>query len=203
MRSEMKRGLIRGAVLSGALAVGMLLYFYVSRPDQPQVVLDESIASIGGPFQLVDTEGDRFDSQSLRGRPYAIFFGFTHCPDVCPTTLSRLVSLRRQMGEDGGAFDIVFVSVDPARDTPEELGRYVSLFDTPIIGLTGSEEQVERVKDEFGIFSEQVPIGNGAYTIDHTATVFLMDRQGNFFSALDVHDREEAALAKLRRLIDA
>ncbi|MBC2776641.1 SCO family protein [Parasphingopyxis marina] len=202
MSGERNRGLRRGLILCAALLAGLLGYLCLPPYEQPETVLDESIASIGGPFELLGTDGDAFGSAELRGRPFAIFFGFTHCPDVCPTTLSRLASLRQEMGEGGDAFDIVFVTVDPARDTPGDMARYLSLFHTPIIGLTGSEAQIEAVKEEFGIYAEQVPLGNGAYTVDHTATVFLMDEEGNFFSALDVHDRNEDAIARLRRLID-
>ena len=105
---------------------------------------------------MVDSKGQPFASSKLAGRPYAIFFGFTHCPDVCPTTLARLVKLRRQLGADDAAFQIVFVTVDPERDGPAEVGRYADLFGAPVIGLTGSPAQVARVKKDYGIFSEKV-----------------------------------------------
>lgn len=161
------------------------------RPEPTQV-------SFGGPFTLIDSKGQPFASNKLAGRPYAIFFGFTHCPDVCPTTLARLVNLRRQMGDDQ-AFQILFVSVDPERDGPAEVGRYSALFDAPIIGLTGSPAQIAQVKKQFGIFSEKVGTGEN-YTVDHTATVLLFDRNGQFQSTISPDEGDQAALAKLKRL---
>ena len=163
---------------------------------------DKSGASLtlAGPFTLVGADGRPFSSVRLNGRPHAIFFGFTHCPDVCPTTLARLVRLRNQMGRGKEAFDILFVSVDPERDGPAEVGAYANLFGSPVIGLTGSPAQVEQVKKQFGIFSQKVPDGDGDYTVDHTATVLLFDRSGKFDSTI-AHDEQDApALAKLRRI---
>ena len=157
--------------------------------------------SIGGPFTLVDGEGETFSSTKLSGRPYAIFFGFTHCPDVCPTTLAELVRLREAVGGEE-AFDIVFVTVDPARDGPEEMARYTGLFGTPIIGLTGSEAQVEKAMEQFGvaaIVDEQSD--PEAYDVNHTASVFLVDRQGRFEATIAPEESEDAARAKLERLI--
>lgn len=158
--------------------------------------------AMGGPFTLVGADGQPFSSARLNGRPYAIFFGFTHCPDVCPTTLARLVRLRNQLGKGDGAFDIVFVSVDPERDGPKEVGAYAKLFDSPVIGLTGSPAQIEQVKKQFGIFSQKVPDGSGGYSVDHTATILLFDRQGKFDSTIAHEEQDPAALAKLRRIAD-
>ena len=155
--------------------------------------------SFGGPFTLVDSKGQPFASSKLTGRPYAIFFGFTHCPDVCPTTLARLVKLRRQLGSGDGAFQIVFVTVDPERDGPAEVGKYANLFDAPVIGLTGSPEQIARVKKNYGIFSEKVASGD-AYSVDHTASVLLFAKDGQFQSTISPGEGDQAAVGKLRRL---
>ena len=155
--------------------------------------------SFGGPFTLVDSKGQPFASSKLAGRPYAIFFGFTHCPDVCPTTLAKLVKLRRQLGAGDAALRIVFVTVDPERDGPAEVGRYADLFGAPVIGLTGSTAQIAQVKKAYGIFSEKAGIGE-SYTVDHTATVLLFDRKGQFQSTISPDETDAAALAKLKRL---
>ena len=178
-------------------AVGAgLLYWWRPVTEQPQQ--SSTQVSFGGPFTLVDSQGRPFASSRLAGRPYAIFFGFTHCPDVCPTTLARLVKLRRQLGSDE-AFQIVFVTVDPERDGPAEVGRYADLFGSPVIGLTGSPTQIARVKKDYGIFSEKA--GTGAdYSVDHTATVLLFDRSGQFQSTISPEESDAAALAKFRRL---
>jgi protein SCO1/2 len=178
-----------------ALVAAGALYF---RRQAPQQQAAGSQVSFGGPFTLVDSKGQPFSSGKLAGRPFAMFFGFTHCPDVCPTTLARLVTLRKQLG-DQGAFNIVFVTVDPERDGPEEVGRYAELFGAPVIGLTGSTAQIAHVKKEFGIFSEKVGTGD-TYTVDHTATVLLFDRDAHFQSTIAPDETDAAALAKLRRL---
>jgi len=157
--------------------------------------------SVGGPFELVTPDGRRFTDADLKGKPFAIFFGFTRCPDVCPTTLTRLANLREQLGEDGGKFEIVFVSVDQDQDSPADIGSYVALFDTPILGLTGSQEQIDAIVKAYHVFYRRIPLEGGDYTIDHTASVFLMDRAGRLQSIIDHKESQDMALAKLRRLV--
>lgn len=183
-------------VALAAITAGALLWRSF---DAPLLKPTPAQVSFGGPFTLVDAKGQPFTSGKLAGKPYAIFFGFTHCPDVCPTTLARLVKLRRQTGGDG-AFRIVFVTVDPERDGPREVGSYAGLFGSPIIGLTGSEAQIARAKKAYGIFSEKVGSGE-TYTVDHTATVLLFDRDQKFQSTISPEESDEAALAKLKRLV--
>jgi protein SCO1/2 len=119
---------------------------------------------------------------------------------VCPTTLQRLVKLRDELGRGDEAFTIVFVTVDPERDGPKEVGSYASAFRAPIIGLTGSPAQVDRVKELYGIFSQKVPDESGGYTIDHTATAMLFDRNGQFFATVSPQEQDAPALAKLKRM---
>lgn len=159
-----------------------------------------SLASIGGPFTLTGSNGQPFQSSRLNGKPAAIFFGFTHCPDVCPTTLARLVKLRRQLGKGDDAMSIVFITVDPERDGPAEVGSYASLFGAPVIGLTGNSADIERIKKQFGVFSQKVDQPGGGYSVDHTATVFLMDRNGHFIATLAPDEGDGVALEKLKRL---
>jgi len=155
---------------------------------------------MGGPFTLTGADGKPFPSTRLAGKPYAIFFGFTHCPDVCPTTLSRLVQLRQQLKSGDHPFEIVFVSVDPERDGPSEVGKYAELFNSPIIGLTGSSTQIEQVKKQYGIYSRKVPDGSGSYSVDHTATVLLFDRNGQFSATVAPDEQDGPALEKLKRI---
>ena len=189
------RILLWALVAVAAVAAG-LLYWQLPAPQQPPPTATQ--VSFGGPFTLVDSKGQPFASSKLAGRPYAIFFGFTHCPDVCPTTLARLVKLRRQLGSDD-AFRILFVTVDPERDGPAEVGRYAELFGSPVIGLTGSPAQIARVKKDYGIFSEKVGTGSD-YSVDHTASVLLFDKAGQFQSTISMEENDQAALAKLKRL---
>ncbi|HUG45847.1 MAG TPA: SCO family protein [Sphingomicrobium sp.] len=157
-------------------------------------------ASFGGPFTLVGSDKKPFSSSRLAGKPYAIFFGFTHCPDVCPTTLARLVKLRKELGKGEDSFNIVFVSVDPERDGPEQVATYETAFGGPVIALTGSPAQVDRVKKQYGIFSQQVPLEGGSYTVDHTATALLFDRQSEFVATISPVEQDAPVLDKLERI---
>lgn len=178
------------------------LAFLLLRPAQDssagRTMVTES--SFGGPFTLVGSDGRPFPSSRLAGKPYAIFFGFTHCPDVCPNTLGRLVKLRGDLGNGEDAFNIVFVSVDPDRDTPGQVATYADAFGGPVIPLTGSPAQVEQVKKQYGIFSEKVPVEGGDYTVDHTATVLLFDRNGEFVATISPDEANAPALDKLKRI---
>jgi len=184
------------------LAAGVRLYALLNRDGQPSETATYA-DTVGGPFALTAPDGSTVTDRTLAGKPFALFFGFTRCPDVCPTTLARLAQLRKRMGEDGGKFAIVFVSVDPQFDTPEDIGPYVALFDTPIIGLTGTKEQIDAIVGAYHAFYEKVPTEGGGYTVDHTASVFLMDREGKLQSIIDHHESAETSLAKLERLVSA
>ena len=164
----------------------------------PQVRSDTSAqAGFGGPFTLVGGDGRPFSSASLAGKPYAIYFGFTRCGDVCPTTLARLVKLRNQSGGDD-AFNIVFVTIDPKNDGPKEVGQYATLFNAPIIGLTGSPAQIDQVKKQYGIFAEPAPHAMPGKEMEHTATVLLFDRNGRLAGTIATDESDAAALAKLK-----
>ena len=183
------------AVAMALVAGGFLL---LRKPAQRPPVQSIELSSMGGPFTLVGSNGQPFSSAKLNGKPYVIFFGFTHCPDVCPTTLARLVKLRQQLGAGERPFEILFVTVDPERDGPSEVGKYAELFNSPIVGLTGSPAQIGQVKKQFGIFSEKVEQPGGDYTVNHTSTVLLFDRGGKFAGTIAPEEQDDAALAKLK-----
>jgi protein SCO1/2 len=170
-------------------------------PQQSPLGPAFEITGVGGPFTLTGSDGKPFASTSLAGKPYVIFFGFTHCPDVCPTTLARLVKLRQQLKVGERPFEILFVSVDPDRDGPAEVGKYAELFGSPIIGLTGSPAQIDQVKKQFGIFSQKVPDQVGGYSVDHTSTVLLFDRNGKFVATIAPEEGDGPALEKLKRVV--
>ena len=180
------------------IGAGALLLLRREPPELPQLAAKP--VAIGGPFVLTDVDGRTVPSSRLAGRPYAIFFGFTHCPDVCPTTLARIVRLRRQLEAVGEPLQIVFVTVDPERDSPAELKRYLALFEDPIVGLTGTAAQIDQAKRQFGIYSAKVPDKSGGYTVDHTATVLLFDRDGRFVSTISPEEGDPVALEKLKRI---
>ena len=185
-------------VIVGAVAIGTVALIW--RQSEPRQAESAPLGTIGGPFTLTGTDGKPFASASLNGKPAAMFFGFTHCPDVCPTTLARLARLRKQLGQGHDALSIVFVSVDPERDTPAEVGNYLQLFETPVVGLTGSPAQIERVKKQFGIFSRKVEQPGGGYSVDHTAAVILLDKNGQFVATLSPEEGDQVALDKLKRI---
>jgi protein SCO1 len=178
------------------------LAFLLLRPanDGNAAPMQITGTSFGGPFTLVGSDGEPFDSSSLKGKPYAIFFGFTHCPDVCPTTLARLVKLRNELGKGADSFNIVFVSVDPQRDGPEQVATYETAFGGPVIALTGSPAQIDRVKKQYGIFSQEVPLESGTYTVDHTASALLFDRDSNFVATISPEEEDAPARGKLERI---
>jgi protein SCO1/2 len=189
--------LIIWAIVAAVLVVLGLLMLTGQRDRQPQQQTTVK-ADYRGPFTLVGADGKPFGTEQLNGKPYALFFGFTHCPDTCPTTLARLVKLRRDAGGDS-AFNIVFVTVDPERDGPGEVGAYSKAFGAPIVGLTGSPEQIAMVEKQFGIYAKKVPTGDD-YTMDHTATVLLFDRKGQFVATISPDEQDSPALEKLKRI---
>jgi protein SCO1 len=151
-------------------------------------------------FSLTTQHGASFTDRDIDGVPLAIFFGFTHCPDVCPTTLMEMTQDLAELGSDADRIKVVFVSVDPERDTPDKLKAYMTAFDPRIIAVTGPQDTIASVARAYGASYRRV--GGGAdYTIDHTATVFLLDRDGEYVGALTYADAEPARLAKLRRLL--
>jgi protein SCO1/2 len=175
------------------------LWIVTQQRSRPEAVMGPVKASFGGPFTLVGGDGEPFSSLALAGKPYAIYFGFTRCGDVCPTTLSRLVKLRREAANDR-AMHIVFVTIDPTKDGPKEVGQYASLFNAPIIGLTGSRAQIDQVKKQYGIFAQPSPHPMAGKEMEHSAMVLLFDRSGHFAGTISADDPDADALAKIKKL---
>lgn len=178
-------------------AVSTGLITPVARSPSPQF----STADFGGSFTLTNHNGEPFTETNLKGKPYAVFFGFTHCPDVCPTTLWELSELMKKLGPDATKLTIIFVTVDPERDSQEALASYLSSFDPRFVGLTGTLQQIDAMTKLYRAYYKKVPANGGGYTMDHTATVYLMDRKGRLAGALDPQERDNIKLEKLRRLI--
>jgi len=171
----------------------------VTRAQQRQAAMPQ----LGGAFDLVDQNGARRTWGDFRGKPVAVFFGFTHCPDICPTTLGELSVVLADLGERGDDLQVVLVSGDPARDTPTVLREYLQSFDPRIVGLTGDEREIERAFGVFKAFRRVVPLEGGGYTVDHSAGVYLYDADGAFFGTLDREEPVATRDAKIRRLLDA
>ncbi len=155
----------------------------------------------GGPFEMTKHDGTKVTEKDLAGKPYAMFFGFTQCPEVCPTTLNQLTQTISQLGDDADKMNFVFVSVDPERDTQELLKDYMSNFDKRIIGLTGTPEQTRAIAKAYSVYYAKV--GDGPdYNMNHTATTYLMNASGQLVSTLAHQDNDKTRLAKLKRLIE-
>ncbi|MEF2553434.1 SCO family protein [Aurantimonas sp. A2-1-M11] len=179
------------ALIAGA-AVALALMYAQGGPGR-------SGQTYGSSFALVDETGQPFTETDLRGKPTAVFFGFTHCPDVCPTTLYELAGYQKQLSAEGGDLQVVFVTVDPERDTPDVMKSYVEAVSPDIKALTGSPEKVAAMLKGWGVYSRKVGEGDD-YTMDHTATTFLIDEQGELAGTLAYGESPDTALAKLERL---
>ena len=155
---------------------------------------------IGGPFELTAHDGRRLSSRDLAGKPFAVFFGFTRCPDICPTTLLDLSRVIAGLGQAASGMRFLFVSVDPEHDTPELLRLYLSSFDPHLTGLTGTPAEIAAVAKAYRAYYEKVPTSDG-YTMNHTAVIYLMGADGRFHGTMRAEDPEAEQVAKLRELL--
>ncbi len=183
--------------LALALALG---WWQVDGPGRPADSRQEPVHAVGGPFSLTDHRGRAVTERDFRGRPLLVFFGFTHCPDVCPTTLFEASEWVKAVGASADRVQILFVSVDPKRDTTEILGQYVQSFDPRIIGATGTKDQVDAMVAAYRATYRLVPTGGDNYTVEHSASVFMMDSTGRFVGTIDFHEQRDIAVDKVRRL---
>ncbi len=158
-------------------------------------------AAIGGPFHLVDQQGRPVTDQDMKGRPFLVFFGFTYCPDICPTTLFDISEIFRHLGADADRAAALFITVDPERDTPEMMRDYLSSFDPHLRGLTGDPAELASVIKEYRVYTKKVPTADGSYTMDHTAIVYLMDKDGRFVAPFSLKRRPEESAAALRQYL--
>ncbi len=190
--------LVFGAFLTGLVLCAGVILLMSGRgfgPAQPQA------AAIGGPFRLIDQDGKVVTDQDMRGKPFLVFFGFTHCPDVCPTTLFEMSEVLRNLGADADKLSALFITVDPERDTPAAIKDYLSSFDPHLRGLTGDAAALAAVAKEYRVYYKKVPLEGGDYTMDHTAIVYLMDKQGRFVAPFSLKRSAEAAAADLRHYL--
>ena len=189
-------GLISAALLAGAFAfVAVILVVTGRGPGGP------AASSVGGSFALVDHNGAGITDMAFRGKPFLVFFGFTHCPDVCPTTLFEVSEVMRSLGKDADRTAALFVSVDPERDTPAKMKDYLSSFDPHLIGATGDRAAIDAIVKAYRVYAKKVPTGNDDYTMDHTAIVYLMDKQGRFVAPFAIKRPPAEAAAELRKYL--
>jgi protein SCO1 len=191
------RPLVIFAAFIGSLAVGLLVMMWAMGGLKNVT----APAAIGGPFQLVDQAGQTVSEQNLKGKPTLIFFGFTHCPDVCPTSLFEISEVLKAMGSDADKVNAWFVSVDPERDTAAAMKDYLSSFDPHLKGLTGDPADVAKVLSAYRVYARKVPLKDGDYTMDHTALIYLMDRDGHFVAPFNLKRTPEEAAKDLKRYL--
>ncbi len=158
-------------------------------------------SAIGGPFKLTDQDGRPITDQDMKGEPLLVFFGYTHCPDICPTTLFEISEVLRAMGKDADRVHALYITVDPERDTAAVMKDYLSSFDPHLRGATGDPQAIAAAEKAYHVFAEKVPTGNGDYSMDHTALVYLMDKQGRFVAPFSLKRRPEEAAADLKRYL--
>jgi protein SCO1/2 len=197
MMDRTTRPLVIVAAFAASLVVGLVLMLWALGGLRSVT----APAAIGGPFQLTDQAGQIVTEKNLQGRPTLIFFGFTHCPDVCPTSLFEISEVLRAMGEDADRVNAYFVSVDPERDTSAAMKDYLSSFDPHLKGLTGDAAAVAKVISDYRVYARKVPLKDGDYTMDHTALIYLMDRDGRFVSPFNLKRTPEAAAEDLKRYL--
>lgn len=185
-------------VLIGLLLVALAIFAFVTRVRAPGEVLTSAQGGDNSQFTLVTQGGELFNRSSLRGRPYVIYFGYASCPDQCPTMLQRLERSRRAMGAEGRDLAVLFITVDPERDTPEKLAKFVRTLGVPVIALTGNPDAVHRVADNAGVYARRIESGGDDYTIEHTTNAFVYDREGFFWDSIAPTDSDAEMLAKLR-----
>ena len=156
-------------------------------------------SAIGGPFKLVDQNGASISDDDIKGRPFLVFFGYTHCPDICPATLFEVSEIMHALGKDADRTGALFITVDPERDTPAVMKDYLSSFDPHLRGATGDRAAVDAAEKAYRVYAKKVPTTDGDYSMDHTALVYLMDKQGRFVAPFSLKRRPEEAAADLRR----
>jgi len=191
------RPLVIFAAFAGSLAVGLFLMLWAVGGLRTVA----APAAIGGPFQLPDQSGQPVTDKTLQGTPTLIFFGFTHCPDICPTSLFEISEVLKAMGKDADRVNAYFVSVDPERDTAAAMKDYLSSFDPHLKGLTGDPTAIAKVLSSYRVYAKKVPLKDGDYTMDHTALIYLMDRDGHFVAPFNLKRTPEEAAVDLKRYL--
>ena len=189
--------LMLAGFLAGVASIVLIIVLVSGRDPVPSA----GASAIGGPFSLIDQDGRPVTDKDLRGRPFLVFFGFTHCPDVCPTALFEISEVLGKLGPEAQRVSALFVTVDPERDTPAQMKDYLSSFNPRLVGLTGDPAAIAAVAKEYRVYVKKVPLDHGDYTMDHTALVYLMDKDGRFVMPFNLKRSTEDAAADLRRYL--
>jgi protein SCO1 len=197
-----RRFILVAAVLGGLVILGAGVLFAMLQHDAPRGAAGTLLArAIGGPFRLVDQNGKTVTDADLKGKWSLVYFGFTHCPDACPTALNDIAIALDQLGPKREAVRAVFITVDPERDTPEVLKDYVTSFDAPILALSGSTEEVAQAAKSYRVYYAKRPEADGNYSMDHTSVIYVMDPEGRFTASFTHQSTPEEIAERLRKLL--
>jgi protein SCO1/2 len=197
-----RRFLPIAAVLAGFVILGTGAFLALALRDNPRGVAGTALASaIGGPFQLVDQNGKTVTDADLKGKWSLIYFGYTHCPDACPTALNDISIALSELGPRRDAVRPVFITVDPERDTPEALKAYMTSFDAPILALTGTAEQVAHAAKSYRVYYAKHPEAGGDYSMDHSSVIYVMDPEGRFTASFTHESAPEQIADRMKKLI--
>ena len=186
-----------GAFVAGLVLFSAVIFIVTGRTPAPIAMT----SAVGGPFKLTDQTGKTITDADMKGHAFLVFFGFTHCPDVCPTTLFDVSEVFRSLGPDGKDVRALFITVDPERDTPAVLKDYLSSFDPRIVGVTGDDASIKAAEKAYRVYAKKVPLDGGSYTMDHTAIVYLMNKDGHFVAPFSLKRRPEESAADLKRYL--
>ena len=189
MQWQWQRHRLASLALAGALVLGVASLGYAQTTAQSKVestrLMSELMSGkgqVGGPFTLLDHTGKKRSLAEFKGKVVLIYFGYMFCPDICPTDLSNLAALLKRLGKDSDQVQAIFITLDPARDTPELIGKYVQHFDKRILGLRGTEQQTKQVATQYKTFYEKVSLKGNQYVIDHTAFTYIVNRAGKYLA---------------------
>jgi protein SCO1/2 len=188
--------LVLWGLVAAALAFGAVVALQ-QRGTGTVALLPE--VRLGAPFSLVDHTGAAITEKAFEGKPVALFFGFSHCPEICPTTMYEMTDWLEALGEEGRGIGVYFVSIDPERDTPQVLGEYVAQFPR-VTGITGDANAVAELAKAWKVYFKKQPLDGGDYTMDHTASIFLVNPDGSFKGTIAYGEKAETAIEKLRNL---
>jgi protein SCO1 len=189
--------LVLGAFLAGLGLFLGAIFLVTGLSPAPSI----GASAIGGTFHLIDQNGKPFSDQDMKGKPYLVFFGYTHCPDICPTTLFEMSQLFRKLGPDAKRVGALFITVDPERDTQSVLKDYMSSFDPHLRGLTGDQKAIDQVMRDYRVYAKKVPLEGTDYSMDHSAIIYLMDKDGRFVAPFNLQRTVDAEATDLRRYL--
>ena len=198
----MRRFVPAAVLLGGLLIIGAGAFLVLSLHETPRGAAGTLLASaIGGPFRLVDQNGKTVTDADLKGKWSLVYFGYTHCPDACPTALNDIAIALDELGPQRNAVRPVFVTVDPERDTPAVLKSYVTAFDAPILALSGTPEEIAQAAKGYRVYYAKHPEAGGDYSMDHSSVIYVMDPEGRFTASFTQENSPEEIAERLKKLV--